>query len=161
MQTTKPDFQIIKLSARSPTIAMQLYQLMQAAYKVEAGLLGVTHFFPLQRTPKKIQNSQSRFYGIGDEQSLFAAIEIVVMHNDVYIDALVVAPTHMRQGLGTALLTYVIQLYPEKSFIVQTAKANYPGISFYQKCGFLIVAELNSPDGLPLVSLKKIDTFNL
>jgi ribosomal protein S18 acetylase RimI-like enzyme len=146
---------IERLSVREPAVAMQLHELMQAAYRVEAQLLQDDDFPPLRRTLHKLSTAQSRFFGIGENGSLRAAIELVVLHSEVYIDALVVAPTHFRKGLGTALLRHVLQLYPGKTFIVQTGKANIPAINLYHKSGFETESETTTPAGLKLVSLVK------
>jgi ribosomal protein S18 acetylase RimI-like enzyme len=134
---------------------MQLYGLMQAAYKVEAQLLQDDDFPPLRRTLQKLSTAHSRFFGISENGKLLAAIELVVLHAEVYIDALVVAPVQFRKGLGTALLRHVLNLYPRKTFIVQTAKANIPAISLYRKSGFASESETTTPAGLRLVSLVK------
>jgi ribosomal protein S18 acetylase RimI-like enzyme len=140
---------------RDPVVATRLHALMQAAYTVEAHLLQDDDFPPLRRTQQKLSSAQSRFFGISDGGVLLAAIELVVMHTEVYIDALVVAPAQFRQGLGTALLQHVLALYPGKTFIVQTGKANFPAINLYHKSGFVTEAETASPAGLELVSLVK------
>jgi ribosomal protein S18 acetylase RimI-like enzyme len=153
--TTSATHVIEGLSVREPAVAMQLYELMQAAYKVEAQLLQDDDFPPLRRTLQKLSSAQSRFFGISENGNLYAAIELVVLHAEVYIDALVVAPQQFRKGLGTALLRHVLKLYPRKTFIVQTGKANIPAISLYHKSGFETESETTTPAGLRLVSLVK------
>jgi ribosomal protein S18 acetylase RimI-like enzyme len=143
------------LSIRDTALALQMYELMQAAYKVEAQLLQVDDFPPLRRTLQKLTTAQSRFFGIRENAKLHAAIELVVLHAEVYIDALVVAPEQFRKGLGTALLGHVLKLYPGKTFVVQTGKANIPALNLYQKSGFEMESETTTPAGLRLVSLVK------
>ena len=132
---------------------MRLHKLMQAAYKVEAALVQDDDFPPLRRTLQKLSSAQSRFFGISDDGSLHAAIELVVLRTEVYIDALVVAPAQFRKGLGTALLQHVLGLYPDKTFIVQTGKANIPAINLYHKAGFMTESATTTPTGLELVNL--------
>ena len=143
------------LSVQDSVIAMRLHNLMQAAYKVEAWLLQDDDFPPLRRTLQKLSSSQSRFFGISNGDNLHAAIELVVLRSEVYIDALVVAPAQFRKGFGTALLRHVLGLYPGKTFIVQTGKANIPAISLYHKSGFITESATTTPAGLQLVSLVK------
>ncbi len=145
--------QIEGLIVRDAVVARRLHNLMQAAYKVEAKLLQDNDFPPLRRTLQKLSSSQSRFFGVVDNGHLHAAIEIVALRGEVYIDALVVAPAQFRKGLGSALLRYALELYPDKVFIVQTGKANIPAINLYQKTGFSIESETTTPAGLTLVSL--------
>ncbi|MES2623809.1 MAG: GNAT family N-acetyltransferase [Pseudomonadota bacterium] len=149
-QTTS---EITTLPVRDPHIARQLHSLMQAAYKVEAQLVRDDDFPPLRRTLQKLSLSQSRFIGIRDDGHLHAAIELVALRDEVYIDALVVAPAQFRKGHGIRLLQHAINLYPNKTFIVQTGKANIPAVRLYQKAGFAIEAETTTPTGLELVSL--------
>jgi ribosomal protein S18 acetylase RimI-like enzyme len=141
------------LPVREPAVAMQLHELMQAAYKVEAQLLQDDDFPPLRRTLQKLSTAQSRFFGIRENGILHAAIELVVLQTEVYIDALVVSPAQFRKGLGTALLQHVLKLYPGKTFIVQTGKANIPAINLYHQSGFETESETTTPAGLKLVSL--------
>lgn len=143
------------LVLREPAVAKRLHELMQAAYKVEAQLLQIEDFAPLRRTVQKLSTAQSRFFGITDNGRLHAAIELVVLHAEVYIDALVVAPSQFRKGLGTALLQHVVNRYPGKTFIVQTGKANLPAINLYRKSGFRTDGETKTSAGLQLVSLVK------
>jgi ribosomal protein S18 acetylase RimI-like enzyme len=128
---------------------------MQAAYKVEAELLQDANFPPLRRTVQKISSSGSRFFGISEDGVLRAAIELVVLRDEVYIDALVVAPAQFRKGLGAALLQHVLGLYPRKTFIVQTGKANIPALNLYHKSGFITESATTTPTGLELISLVK------
>ena len=151
----KTSHEITTLSVREPRIAAQLYVLMQAAYTVEAQLLQDDDFPPLRRTLQKLRTAQSRFLGIGDKEQLHAAIELVALRDEVYIDALVVAPAQFRKGLGTALLEHVLNLYPGKTFIVQTGKANTPAVKLYHKAGFTIESATTTPAGLELVCLVK------
>jgi ribosomal protein S18 acetylase RimI-like enzyme len=147
---------IVELTVRDAHIATQLYSLMQAAYKIEAELLQDANFPPLRRTVQKISSSGSRFFGVSDNGILHAAIELVVLREEVYIDALVVAPAQFRKGLGTALLRHVLGLYPRKTFIVQTGKANIPALKLYHKSGFVTEAATTTPTGLQLISLVKV-----
>jgi ribosomal protein S18 acetylase RimI-like enzyme len=159
-QMTRTTPTIEGLSVREPAIAMQLHNLMQAAYKVEAQLLQDDDFPPLRRTLQKLSTAQSRFFGIRENGNLHAAIELVVLHADVYIDALVVAPTQFRKGLGSALMQHVLKRYPDKTFIVQTGKANVPAINLYHKAGFITESATTTPAGLQLVSLVKVPGNN-
>lgn len=143
------------LLVREPAVALRLHELMQAAYKVEAQLLQDDDFPPLRRTLQKLSTAQSRFFGINENGRLHAAIELVVLQAEVYIDALVVAPAQFRKGLATALLRHAVGLYPGKTFIVQTGKANVPAINLYNKSGFRTASETTTPAGLKLVSLVK------
>ena len=146
---------IAGLSVQDSVIALRLHNLMQAAYTVEASLLQDDDFPPLRRTLQKLRSAQSRFLGIMHDDVLHAAIELVVLRAEVYIDALVVAPTEFRKGLGTALLHHVAGLYPDKTFIVQTGKANVPAINLYHKLGFATESQTTTAAGLELVSMVK------
>jgi ribosomal protein S18 acetylase RimI-like enzyme len=152
---TSTEHSIEGLLVREPVVARQLHNLMQAAYKVEAQILKADDFPPLRRTMQKLSTAQSRFFGIRENGNLHAAIELVVLHADVYIDALVVAPAQFRKGLGSALLQHVLGLYPDKTFIVQTGNANIPAINLYHKSGFITESATTTPAGLKLISLVK------
>ncbi len=139
--------------------AKSIHQVMQAAYKVEAELLNIQEFYPLNRTVKDIAESKNRFFGYiqlderqSDELTGICELEMVDKHT-VLIAALVVKPTSFRKGIATQLLEHVIANEKDKTILVSTAEDNIPAVALYQKFGFEIYTKLTLEDGLKIVEL--------
>lgn len=109
-----------------------LHRLQQRAYQVEADLIGVSDFPPLQQTPAQ----------------LVGALTI----EQETITRLVVAPDYFRQGIAKHLLRHA--LVKHRLHFVSTAAANLPAIALYQQFGFRQVDQVNR-DTIVLVTLKR------
>jgi len=131
-----------------------IHTVMQASYKVEADLLGITEFYPLNRSAEEIAESVNSFLGFYQDDTLVGVCELeAVDAYTVMISALVVMPSAFRFGIASKLLDYVIEQNSEKTILVSTAKENIPAVSLYQKFGFEIYTELELADGLKIVEL--------
>lgn len=132
----------------------RIHEVMQAAYKVEAELLGITEFYPLNRGVEDISESPNQFLGYIQADELVGVCELeVVDEYTVLISALVVMPLAFRKGIASKLLKYVIDAEPAKTILVSTAKKNIPAVSLYQKFGFEIYTELTIEEDLEIVEL--------
>ena len=136
-------------------VSQQIWLLFQTSYKVEADLLLLETFPPLQRSEQNIQVSCSRFYGIFESLELVAAIEIKESRGAVDFDSLVVNPKHFRRGLATRLIEFALKLYKGSSFRVKTAKKNVPGLALYRKFGFNVVREIKETSVIEVLELER------
>jgi GNAT superfamily N-acetyltransferase len=136
-----------------PDIAAEIHRVMMAAYQVEAGLLGVSDFFPLRRTLAQILAAENLFFGVSIENCLAAVAEIEAEADPVNIASLVVAPDHFRKGLAMALLQSVITLYQDHDLTVSTGIRNRPALNLYEKLGFREYRRWSTSDGIPMVTL--------
>lgn len=143
----------IRLEHINPKVAAEIHRVMMAAYQVEAGLLGVSDFFPLRRTVDQILSSRSLFLGAFDSDQLAAVAEIEAAAEPVNIAALVVAPDHFRKGLATALLQSVLTLYQDHDLTVSTGLLNRPALLLYDKLGFREHRRWSTHDGIPMITL--------
>jgi ribosomal protein S18 acetylase RimI-like enzyme len=74
----------------------------------------------------------------------------------VVITRLGVHPTHLRQGIATALLSDLERhLPPITQLTVSTAQANTPGIHFYMRRSYGVAGRSVSPEGIPILHLSK------
>jgi GNAT superfamily N-acetyltransferase len=143
----------IHLDHTSRDVAAEIHRVMMAAYQVEAGLLGVSDFFPLRRTVDQILSAPSLFVGTFADHQLAAVAEIEATAGPVNIAALVVAPDHFRKGLATTLLRSVLGLYPGQSLTVSTGILNRPALMLYDKLGFREHRRWSTNDGIPMITL--------
>ncbi len=68
---------------------------------------------------------------------------------------LVVRPRDFRKGIGSRLLTHVLQRYSECECIVSYSRKNTPAIKLYEAHRFSIIKRTAAADNLVLVTMKK------
>ncbi|MCP5106781.1 MAG: GNAT family N-acetyltransferase [bacterium] len=143
-----------KLNHRREAMALQIHRLSQSAYQIEAELLGVTEFPPLNRTVDDILNSSSQFFGCTKNNDLVAAVEIEnTGHHHIHIAGLVVSPDCFRQGLGRRLVLWTLEQIKWKVATVSTDSANIPAIRLYEKLGFQKSSQRRLDENFTIVTL--------
>ncbi|QZO11710.1 GNAT family N-acetyltransferase [Pseudoalteromonas piscicida] len=128
---------IQKLNNRDVSMAREIFNVFQRSYKVEAEFIGASYFPPLSRTIEDICGATSHFYGYFENQNLAAVIEIVIFEKTLEIDSLTVDPSYFRKGIAGKLLHFALTEFDAAKVIVETATANAPAITLYQKYGFV------------------------
>jgi ribosomal protein S18 acetylase RimI-like enzyme len=127
---------------------------MAAGYRVEAALLGVADFAPLERTAAAVAAAGSTFVGVLAEGHLAAVVEIEEPPSaPVNIAGLVVDPEHFRQGLGSALVRHVLDAHGEHAVTVATGRRNAPALHLYAGLGFGEHRRWTTDDGIPMLTL--------
>lgn len=136
-------------------MADQIYDVFQLSYKVEADLVGAENFPPLERTSAHIQSSRSKFLGVRIGSDLAAVVEFTQSGEDLNIDSLVVHPNYFRRGLASQLLRSLLSEADWQYADVETAAANNPAITLYQKHGFCVAEQWMTGDGIEKVRLMR------
>lgn len=126
---------IIALNHQDKQTAEKIQQIQQAAYRVEAELMGFFGIPQLRETICEIQNSTELFIGYNEEQ-LRGVLSYKVEEGVIDIHRLVVDPAHFRKGIGRELLSEVLKKYRAHDVKVSTGSANHPAISLYKLFGF-------------------------
>ena len=126
---------ICEIDHRYEHQAKEIQNIQQAAYRIEAKLIGFDEIPQLYETVQEIQNSQEIFVGYSTER-LQGVVSFQVEQRTVDIHRLVVDPDHFRKGIGKQLLTYLLEHYEGYRFTVSTGAANKPAIALYQAYGF-------------------------
>lgn len=127
---------ITRLDHTDPGTATAIRAIWQVSYPVEAELLGVTDFPPLQRTLAEFTASENTFYGYYEDNWLAAVIEIDDRGPATHLQSLVVDPAFFRRGIASRLIEFVLANYTTKRYTVETGAANEPAIQLYRKFGF-------------------------
>lgn len=147
---------VLLLEHHDLLLAEVIRQLMFAAYRVEADLLGLDDFYPLHRTAQDIAQSASVFRGVFKEGDLLAVIELEFLAQDqIHIASLVAHPKAFRQGLASLLLHDLLQNHLSTMLTVSTAAVNHPALKLYDKFGFVVERPSQTPDGIELLHLKR------
>lgn len=134
------------------TQATALWMVQQAAYRVEAGWLGLSDFPPLRETVADLQACGEHVMGCYVEGELVAAVgwECPAPQQRA-INRLVVHPDHFRKGLARRLLQ--VALRDQQQVRVTTGLANHAAISAYRQAGFVLDGTMTAPDGVALQHL--------
>jgi ribosomal protein S18 acetylase RimI-like enzyme len=133
--------------------AINIREVFQLSYAIEAKILNAINFPPLQRPLEDYINSTNAFFGFFKNQELAGAIEI--HHNDIatYIDSLVVNPKYFKQGIASKLLEFVFNASDSEQFFVETGLKNKPAIQLYLKFGFKEIKQWDTDHGVRKMKL--------
>jgi len=148
------NWEILPLHQGDESIAREIHDVFQSAYKVEAELLQAEFFPPLERGFEEINYSKSEFFGIRIKDRLAAVIEIAREEDSLFISNLAVHPDFFRRGLATGLLSHVLDFDQIHIFYVSTAEANVPALNLYRKYGFEKKDSFMSPEDIELLTLR-------
>ena len=150
--------ELILLDQAQSLTAEKIWRLNQRAYRVEAGLLGVSGFPPLRRSAEAIQHSGNRFYGLLEASELLAAAELeefpLASRRTLVITSFIVTPERFRRGLGSQLLQGILSIADVDSLRIETAAQNVPAIGLYEKFGFTELSRSKNRDGYEIVTLE-------
>jgi ribosomal protein S18 acetylase RimI-like enzyme len=138
------------------SVAAQIHAVAHAAYTLEAERIGCAEFPPLRESLDELRQSSDSFLVFQQSGSIIGALSFDRSTDPVAITRLVVSPTHLRQGIATALLADLERrLSPIARFTVSTAQTNTPAVILYQRLGYTTASVSNSAEGIPLLHLSK------
>jgi GNAT superfamily N-acetyltransferase len=123
----------------------EIDRVLKSAYAVEAELLGVESFPPLNRDKKDILSCGNRFIGSISDNNLCGVVELEDPEfgvTETTIASMAVAPSHLRQGIGRALVRSVVEK-EEGSFRVTTGTLNQPAIELIHRARIRVGWELH------------------
>ncbi len=144
-----------KLNHAQAEVAEEIFHVMQAAYRVEAELLGVSDFAPLRRTAERVAQSTSAFLGVRIDGRLVAVAELETESSgDTCVAALVTHPGCFRRGYALELMRAIIRSVPG-ALTVSTGVRNAPAIALYERLGFGAPQRWRTDCGIEMVTLKR------
>ncbi|WP_068783510.1 GNAT family N-acetyltransferase [Paenibacillus phocaensis] len=144
---------IKRLTLKDTDIVEQLWSLQHSAYRLEAKAVGLTETPPLPDTFDSIRTSRDLFFGeVSEDEELMGAIAVrEELPGTLEITRLMVHPNHLRQGIGTKLLQYVLANFSViQRFTVTASTLNTPAVALYSKFGFQPVKQVSSAAGVEL-----------
>jgi ribosomal protein S18 acetylase RimI-like enzyme len=131
-------FTIALLDHRSRELAQRIHAIQIAAYRLEADLLGVKHFPPLERSIEDVQGSPDEFWGAREGEELLGVIGLEKVNAaEILISSLTVAPTHHRRGVGRVLVQAALGARSSCALVVSTGAKNEPALHLYKQLGFV------------------------
>ena len=137
--------------------AQRILAIEQAAYRIEAALIGFDDIPPLHDTLELLLESGEAFYGCMIDSVLAGFVSCEVNENTVIICRLGVHPDYFRRGAASSLLRYLeATAYPDlPRFIVSTGAKNLPARRLYEQFGFVVLNEYEIEPGLMMAFYEK------
>ena len=126
---------IKKINNKDIEISKKIYNIFQKSYKIEAKILNVSKFPPLERSIENIINSDTLFFGFFIKKKIVSIIETENNFQSIHIQSLVVCPNYFRQGIGKKMINKIIK-DTSKNITVETGLKNHPARSLYEFLGF-------------------------
>lgn len=130
--------------------------IQQAAYRVEAKLIGFDEIPPLFDTPELLRNSGEIFYGCFVDGVLAGVVAIEYEQDALVISRLGVHPDYFSRGIATQLLMYMETYSNGASCLhVSTGTLNTPARQLYERNGFVKVGEKQIASGVTMTEYEK------
>ena len=146
--------QFTRLDHASEQESERIRTLLFESYSVEAGVIGVTDFPPLKRSAEDIRSAHSSFFGCVNNEVLYGVAEIESDDLEpTNIASFAVHPDVLRYGIGTFLLLGILEFIGNHPITVSTASINTPAISLYEKHGFRIIKNWETPCRISMVTM--------
>jgi ribosomal protein S18 acetylase RimI-like enzyme len=131
-----------------------LVEVLHAAYRVEAALLGVDDFPPLRQGKEQIRKSSDTWIAAVCGNRLAGVISYERTGSVLTITRLAVHPDFFQRGVASSLLEEVLGRPGITRFEVMTGLKNGPAIRCYRKHGFR-TAKIWGKEGILLISLER------
>ena len=129
-----------------PALAPRLLRIQQAAYLVEAELIGDHRIPALRDSVADLVAAGLRWIVVDDETGILGALAFTTHEEVVDIDRLVVDPVAHRRGIGRALVEKAVSLGREAT--VTTGRENTPARTLYEGLGFTWTGDAEVVPGL-------------
>lgn len=147
---------ISKIDVSQIENAEAVFTLQIPSYKVEASIIGTADLPPLKETAEDIQASEDNYFAYYDEDELCGVVAIELVGKVIYLNKLIIHPSHFRKGIAQLLIDYIEGAYPAVEVIkVSTGSKNVPAIQFYKKNGFDQVNTMKVSEQLSLSFFEK------
>ncbi|WP_027085652.1 GNAT family N-acetyltransferase [Cohnella panacarvi] len=145
------------IGIKDAEVAEEVWALQHAAYRVEATLIGVADLPPLQDTVESLRQSRETFCAIrGPEGDLQGVIAYEQEREGRYVICRVmVNPDHFRQGVGSRLLSHLLDVFPGAHWSVTAEARNLPALALYEKAGFKRLGAFRPAPGITLIRLER------
>jgi ribosomal protein S18 acetylase RimI-like enzyme len=135
--------------------ANNIWDIFHHSYTVEAKILKVDNFPPLNRSISQIMKSNNIFFAFYNCSDLVALIEIDSSKKNTHIQSLVVYPNHFRKGYARRLIKFVFNIFDSDDFSVETGFDNIPAKNLYSNLGFQELLQYEAERGIKKIKYIK------
>lgn len=139
-----------------PEAAERMWQLQQAAYRVEAELIVWADLPPLRETARELMDSDETFIAYMEEGELAGALSYKKINDQLDLCKMIVDPKHFRKGIARRLLAHLESSHTDvSSIVVSTGARNEPAVQLYLRQGYERTGTKEVAPGLELAFFQK------
>lgn len=117
-------------------LAHALLGVQQAAYAVEAALIGDDRIPSLHESVEELQAAKLLWLVVSLDGDIVGAVAWSESDDEIDIDRLIVAPPAHRRGIGSTLVSEVMHRAGTRRIMVSTGRENAPARALYERLGF-------------------------
>lgn len=136
---------------------LRVWQMQQISYLIEAQWMQFEDIPPLIETMEELRQNAEQFYGwytsTGELVGVIA-VECKTQY-ELHICRLMVRRDHFRQGIGRALMEYILHTPGVERFTICTGVCNEPAMKLYSSLGFQKLYDEEIVPGIYLRTLEK------
>lgn len=149
---------ITKLDRADRFILEQMINVQRAAYSVEAELIGTRNIPPLNETIEELEAvHDEEFFGFVMDGELMGFVATMDESPHLRISRMVVDPKFFKNGIGKALVLYVLNhRKPGQPVKVTTGEKNLPARRLYERFGFRLERSFEVEDGTAIIELIRL-----
>lgn len=129
-------------------VAQELLSIQQAAYAVEAALIGDDRIPGLHESVEELQAAKLLWLVASHDGDVAGAVAWTESRDEIDIDRLIVAPAAHRRGVGSTLVSELVQRAGARKITVSTGRDNVPARAMYERLGFEKVGDEEVLPGL-------------
>jgi GNAT superfamily N-acetyltransferase len=95
----------------------------------------ITSAYSLERVDTRVREDE--FFVVDGDEGIVAFADAVSQEDHVELQAIYALPELRGRGAGTALLTTIVELFPEQPISADVVVGNRKGETFYERKGFV------------------------
>ncbi|WP_189001432.1 GNAT family N-acetyltransferase [Deinococcus roseus] len=141
-----------------PLDAPELLALQRLCFQSESDLLGGLPIPPLMQSLESLQTDlqQQTVLVLRSGDQLIGSVRAHQQNHTCHVGRLMVHPSHQGKGLGQLLMQHIEEKFAGvQRYELFTAKVSVGNIRLYQKLGYQIFLERETPQAVCLVYLEK------
>lgn len=145
------------LDLQDDVTLQRVWQMQQISYLIEAQWMQFEDIPPFLETMEELRQSSEQFYGWYTLERELAGV-VAIEYNtpyELHICRLMVRRDHFRQGIGRALMEYILDTPGIKRFTICTGVRNEPAMKLYSSLGFHKLFDEEIVPGIYLRTLEK------
>jgi len=149
---------MIHISIATAADAAEILALQHLAYESEARLYNDWSIAPMVQTLESLiaEIQVATVLKATDGVAIVGSVRATLAEEICLIGRLMVAPDHQGQGIGTALLGAIEEMFPQaRAFELFTGSRSEGNIRLYVRCGYAVIGTRPASDAITLTVLRK------
>ncbi|WP_152006518.1 GNAT family N-acetyltransferase [Desulfoluna spongiiphila] len=149
---------MISIAKADVSDAFQIWKIQKSAFEGQAKIYNNYKLPPLIQTLESLKDEfeEKVFLKAEIDSKIVGSVRFTVDGNEIDIERLIVDPNFQNQGVGTILMKRVEQIADKKvTFKLFTGIKSRRNIHLYEKLGYTIYTQSETPQGIELLYMQK------